>query len=188
MRGRDVVKKYKFFINVVVAYYGLFRKKTLIKKLERKKYKTSLFAALKRYAILKHISNGVGQNVLIRDGCALLHADGIKIGTNVSIQPQCYLDGYGSIVIGDNVSIAHGVSILSFTHNFDKKDINIKDQGSTKQPIKIGNNVWIGAKATILGNVTIGDNSIIGAGAVVTHDVEPNTIVGGVPAKLIRNR
>ena len=188
MRGRDIAKKYSLFIKMLFVLYKIYSKKTLIKKFERLRYKLGSFVLLKRYVILKHLATSVGENVLIRDGCFILNIDKMSFGKNVSIQPQCYMEGYGTISIGDDVSIAQGVSIISVTHNFSNKELNIKDQGITPQPIKIGNNVWIGAKATILGNVMIGDNSIIGAGAVVTHDVEPNSIVGGVPAKLIRMR
>jgi acetyltransferase-like isoleucine patch superfamily enzyme len=93
----------------------------------------------------------------------------------------CYIQGVNGISFGDNTWIGPGVKIISANHDFKNKKILTKGK-----PIIIGNNVWIGANAVILPEVTIGDNAIIGAGSIVTHDVEKNCIVAGNPAKLIR--
>lgn len=188
MRGRELFKKYKSIITSLCVMYSLLPNRCLKRRYERIRYKVGLVYVLKRYVILKTLCKQIGDNVLVRDGCFLLNPEELEIGCNVSIQPQCYIDSFGGIVIGDDVSIAQGVSIISHTHNFSSVEEKIKNQGSSKLPIRIGNNVWIGAQAIILGNVKIGNNSIIGAGAVVKHDVEPNTIVAGVPARLIKRR
>ena len=77
---------------------------------------------------------------------------------------------------------------MSEEHIYIDRNLPIKDQGKTYAPVTIKDNVWIGAKATILSGVTIGTGAIVGAGAVVTKDVPENSIVAGVPARIIKNR
>ena len=106
-----------------------------------------------------------------------------KIGKNVFINFDCTFLDLGGITIEDNVMLAPKVSLLSEGHPISSKD----RQTLTTGKIHIKKNAWIGANATILQGVTIGENSIVAAGSVVSKDVEPNTIVGGVPAKFIKN-
>lgn len=106
----------------------------------------------------------------------------ITIGENVFINSGCRFQDQGGIYIGDETLIGHNVVLATLNHGASpsqRHDIIVS-------PITIGKNVWIGASATILSGVTIGDNAIVAAGAVVTKDVEQGTIVGGVPAKLIK--
>jgi acetyltransferase-like isoleucine patch superfamily enzyme len=104
-----------------------------------------------------------------------------KIGKNVFINFNCTLLDLGGITIEDNVLIGPNVSILSEGH-----PIEPKERHSLKpKSIHIKNNAWIGAGATILQGVTIGENAIVAAGAVVSKDVPNNVIVGGIPAKII---
>lgn len=112
----------------------------------------------------------------------------IKIGNNVGINHYCFIGVRGDIEIGDNVIFGPRVNVFSENHNFDRTDIPIKEQGVTKDKTVIGNDVWIGANASIMSGVKIGDGCIIAAGAVVSKDVEDFSIVGGVPAKLIKKR
>lgn len=107
----------------------------------------------------------------------------IIIGKNVFINSGCHFQDQGGIVIGDNTLIGHNVVIATLNHNI------APDKRASLIPasIIIGNNVWIGSNATILPGVTIGDNSVIAAGAVVTKAVPSDVIVGGVPAKIIRH-
>lgn len=88
-------------------------------------------------------------------------------------------------MIGNDVSIAHRVSIISVSHTFDEPGIPIRDQAIAKMPVTIGNNVWIGAGACVLGGVRISDNVVIGANAVVTRSIEEVGVYAGVPARLI---
>lgn len=106
-----------------------------------------------------------------------------KIGKGVFINFDCTFLDLGGITIEDNVMLAPNVSLLSEGHPV---DINSR-QTLTVGKIHIKRNAWIGAGATILQGVTIGENSIVAAGAVVAMDVPDNTIVGGVPAKIIKN-
>ncbi|MEE1129081.1 MAG: sugar O-acetyltransferase [Methanobrevibacter sp.] len=107
----------------------------------------------------------------------------IHLGDNVFINSGCRFQDQGGIFIGNNALIGHNVVLATLNH-----EENPKKRGNLiPAPIKIGNDVWIGSNATILAGVTIGDGAIIAAGAVVTRDVAENTIVGGVPAKYIRD-
>jgi len=110
----------------------------------------------------------------------------MHIGQNCRINENVFIQG---AIIGDNVLIAPNVAILSVSHIHDDVTIPIVEQGETEpDPPKIGNGVWLGRNVVVLKGVKIGDNSIVAAGAIVTKDVAPNTIVGGVPARLIKNR
>lgn len=106
----------------------------------------------------------------------------ITVGKSVFINSCCNFQDQGGIRIGDGSLIGHKVVLATLNHG-----LAPEDRGSLYPlPIVIGKNVWVGASATILPGVTIGDNAIIAAGAVVTKDVARNTIVAGVPAKVIK--
>ena len=106
----------------------------------------------------------------------------IIVGKNVFFNSGCRLQDHGGIFIGDNVLFGHNVVLATLDHDLDpaKRDL------LHCAPIRIGNDVWVGANATITKGVTIGDGAVIAAGAVVTRNVPPRTVVGGVPAKVIR--
>ena len=106
----------------------------------------------------------------------------ITIGNNVFINADCKFQDQGGIFIGDGVLIGHGVVLATLNHDLDPE----KRQQLHPAPIRIGNRVWIGANATVTSGVTIGDNAVIAAGAVVNKDVPENAVVGGVPAKFIK--
>jgi acetyltransferase-like isoleucine patch superfamily enzyme len=114
--------------------------------------------------------------------------EGIIINDGVGIAPNGFIAARGQIVIGKDTIIGPYVKIHSENHNFDDVNKSIRLQGDTRLGISIGSDCWIGSNVTILDGVHIGDKCIIGAGAVVTHDVDDFSIVGGVPAKLIRYR
>lgn len=111
---------------------------------------------------------------------------GIQIGSNSAIGAQSYLGGQGGISIGDNVIIGPGVRIFSENHNFDDRSRVIRLQGESRQGVSIDNNVWVGSGVTILDGVNISSNVVIAAGSVITKDVHMNSLVGGVPAKLLK--
>lgn len=106
----------------------------------------------------------------------------IHFGKNVFVNAGCKFQDHGGIYIGDNALIGHNCVMATINH--DPRPSHRAD--NIPAPIHIGHNVWIGANVTILGGVTIGENAIVAAGAVVTKDVVPNTVVGGVPAKFIK--
>lgn len=107
----------------------------------------------------------------------------IRIGRDVFINACCHFQDHGGIVLGDGCQIGHNVVFATLNHGMAPED----RRTTYPAPIILGRNVWVGANATILQGVTIGDNAIVGAGAVVTKDVAANTVVGGVPAKYLRD-
>lgn len=106
----------------------------------------------------------------------------IHIGKNVFLNMGCKFQDQGGIFIGDGALIGHNVVLATLNHAQSPSD----RASMIPAPIHIGKNVWIGANATVLPGVTIGDGAIVAAGAVVAKDVPENTIVGGVPARIIR--
>lgn len=106
----------------------------------------------------------------------------ITVGRDVFINACCHFQDHGGVTIGDGCQIGHNVVFATLNHGLSPED----RQNTYPAPIVLGRNVWVGSNATILQGVIIGDNAVIAAGAVVTKDVEPATIVGGVPAKVIR--
>ncbi|WP_026632565.1 acyltransferase [Dyadobacter alkalitolerans] len=112
----------------------------------------------------------------------------IRIGNGVGIGQFASLGGSGGLTIEQNCIIGQYFSCHPENHNYDRLDVLIKDQGTTRAAIKIGENCWIGAKVTILAGVEVGRNSIIAAGAVVTKSMPENSIIAGVPAKVIKSR
>ena len=112
----------------------------------------------------------------------------LTIGDHVYFSQRVKIVCHNSIEIGDDCIIAHDVHFYDHDHNFDDRNTPIRLQGLKSAPIKLGRNVWIGAKATILKGVMIGEGAVVGAGAVVTKDIPAFAIAGGVPAKVIKMR
>ncbi len=122
----------------------------------------------------------VEPNVYISNGKGLQIGENCRINENVFIQEA---------LIGNNVLIAPNVAILSVSHNHDRIDVPIVNHGNTApQPPIIEDDVWLARNVIIMPGITIGKGAIVAAGAVVTKDVASYTIVGGVPAKLIKQR
>ena len=92
----------------------------------------------------------------------------------------------GPVTIGHHVNLAQGITVTALNHKFKNPDIRIDEQGVSTKPVVIGNDIWVGANAVILPGITIGDHSVIAAGAIVTKDVPPHSLVAGVPAKVIK--
>ena len=107
----------------------------------------------------------------------------IHVGRGVFINACCHFQDHGGVTIGDGSQIGHNVVFATLNHGIEPE----RRKYTVPAPIIVGKNVWIGSNSTILSGVTIGDNSIVGAGAVVTHDVPANAIVAGVPARKIKD-
>lgn len=187
-RGRDLFKKVERILAIYTKMYSLLPRRARLCLLNKKRHKTGMIQLGLRYALVKSLAKKVGENVRINENVYLFNIHNISIGSNVSIWPMSYIEGSGGVLIGNDVSIAHSVTIMSEEHEYSDRSLPIKDQGKTYAPVTIMDNVWIGAKATILSGVTIGTGAIVGAGAVVTKDVPDNSIVAGVPAKVIKTR
>ena len=133
----------------------------------------------------KLMLNHCGKNVNIEKGAQF--SNNISLGDNSGIGVNAFISPY--VTIGNDVMMGPECMMYSTNHNFERTDIPMWKQGFSKeQPIVIEDDVWIGGRVIILGGVRVGKGSIIGAGSVVTKDVEPYSIVGGNPAKLIRKR
>ncbi len=135
----------------------------------------------------------IGANTLVMHG-AVLHVynfrkiphSGIQIGCDSLIGEYSVIRGQGGVTIGNRVYTSPMVQIIAVNHVFDNIDRSFTEQGITAQGIVIEDDVWIGAGAVITDGVHVGCGAVIGAGAVVTKDVDPHTVVGGVPAHFIR--
>lgn len=135
-------------------------------------------------------SISLDDNVIIGGHTEITHFNNaqLHVGKNAQLGGHLELILGGDITIGQNVLIGPGCKIISFSHNFDDRQKLIMDQGISSHEIVIKDDVWIGANAVILAGVTIGTGSVIAAGAVVATNVPPFSVVGGVPAKIIRKR
>lgn len=114
------------------------------------------------------------------------YGKGLKMGNNSAVGDFTHFGAAGGIEIGNDVIMGSYISFHSENHNFLDSSKLIREQGVTSKGIKVGNNVWVGAKATFLDGCIVGDNSVVAAGAVVNGIYPDNSIIGGVPAKVIK--
>jgi len=110
----------------------------------------------------------------------------IKIGNHVGIGEFSYLGGAGGLEIGNNTIIGQYFSAHPENHNYENTELLIREQGVSRKGIKVGSNCWIGAKVTLLDGVHIGNNCIVAAGSIVTKSFSDNLVIGGVPAKVLK--
>lgn len=151
-----------FFINRIVTYLPMHDIRNFLYRLCRVK---------------------IGRGTRLYVGTHIRISKNLVIGNNCNVLNDVFLDAAGGLTIGNDVSISFRSLILTGGHDVDDSYFR-----ADHQPIKINDHVWIGSNATILKGVTIGEGAVVCAGAVVTKDVQPYTIVGGVPAKVIGNR
>jgi acetyltransferase-like isoleucine patch superfamily enzyme len=127
--------------------------------------------------------------ILDRDTTIEVGSGGVlAVGARVIFGHHCTIGANEKIEIGDDALLAEMVSIRDHDHRFDDLSTPIREQGAVCAPVAIGRDVWIGAKATVVKGVTVGDGAVVGANAVVTHDMPPHAIVGGIPARVIKMR
>ena len=122
----------------------------------------------------------IGENSRIMPPVNVVRGNKVKIGRNVVIMNNSLFMAAGGITIDDDVMVAANAQLISNNHDL------YDHQVLTCKPVHLKRNCWIGAGATILPGITVGENAVVAAGAVVTKNVEPNTVVGGNPAKIIR--
>ncbi len=116
------------------------------------------------------------------------HEGVVSIGAKSVLGQECTVSCYQHVSIGRECIIADRSMLIDFDHHTAETETPVRLQGIYKRDVRIGNNVWMGYGACVLRGVTVGDNSVVGTNAVVTHDVPDNAVVGGVPARLIRMR
>lgn len=149
------------------------------------------FTELDGYALNKII---LGENVKIGAYSKLLSTShlatlgvGLKIGNNSAVGDFTHFGAAGGIEIGNDVIMGSYVSFHSENHNFEDTSKLIREQGVHSKGIKIGNNIWVGAKVTFLDGVEMGNNCVVAAGAIVKGVFPNNVVIGGVPAKILKH-
>ena len=127
----------------------------------------------------------LGRHSVVESFCCINNAVGdVVIGDHTRIGIHNTI--IGPVTIGSHVNLAQGITVTALNHNFSDTTKRIDEQGISTKPVNIGDDVWIGANAVVLPGVTIGRHVVVAAGAVVTCDVPDNVVVGGVPAKIIK--
>jgi len=128
----------------------------------------------------------LGTKSVIESYCCINNAVGdVLIGNHTRIGIHNTI--IGPVTIGNHVNLAQGITVTALNHNFIDTTLRIDEQGISTNPVVIGDDVWIGANAVILPGVTIGRHVVVAAGAVVTKDVPDNCVVGGIPAKVLKD-
>jgi len=131
-----------------------------------------------------YVSNmRIGAGSSVHRKCRIYHPRNIQIGRNSVINYGVLLDGRGGLSIGNNVSVSEGTAIITLSHDIDDKDFSL-----VGAPVTIGDRVFVGSYARILPGVVLGEGAVVASGSVVTRDVAPHIVVGGVPARYIRDR
>jgi len=136
-----------------------------------------------RNLIYRTFGMRIGRGSHIYGGVEVRNPRGIMIGTGTSIGHNVILDGRGGLVIGNNVNFSSGVWVWTVEH-----DVASPDFKGSSAPVAVEDYAWLSCRVTVLPGITLGEGAVVAAGAVVTKDVEPYTIVGGVPAKKIGER
>lgn len=125
----------------------------------------------------------------IGHGCKIrCHEGAVSVGAKSVMGQECTISAFQHVSVGRECVIADRVMMIDFDHGMAEVERPIREQGIYKRDVRVGHNVWIGYGACVLRGCAVGDNAVIGANAVVTADVDPNAVVGGVPARLIRMR
>ena len=138
----------------------------------------------KKEELIRKLFGSAGKTPFVNPNFRCEFGQNIHVGDNFYANYDCVILDGAPVTIGDDVLLAPKVGMYTSNHLFDAKERKLG--GCIAKPIRIGNRCWIGACVSITHGVTIGDNTIIGAGSVVTHDIPANVIAAGVPAKVIR--
>lgn len=131
----------------------------------------------------------IGGFVWIGEGCAFrAHEGSLRIGRKTTFGGKNTINCYNDVEIGEEGLWADNIYVVDFEHWYIDAHMSIRSQGIRKEHVRIGPNVWVGEKATILRGVTVGEGSVIGAMSLVNRDVPPYAVVGGVPARILKYR
>lgn len=130
----------------------------------------------------------VGEGSFYLDQIVWLNGDHIDLGDRVGFNHGCYVNGYGGLVIGDDTIVGPGTMIHTANHDTGDLDRPISGQGWKGAPVHIGAGCWIGMGVCILPGVRLGDGCVVGAGSIVTDDVESLAVVAGNPARVLKSR
>jgi maltose O-acetyltransferase len=141
-----------------------------------------------RGAACRWIFRSAGRNINIERNAYFGSGSKLSIGHNSGLGLSAWLSTRGGLTIGDDVMIGPEVMIFTTNHRMDRLDVPMREQGAYDEPVVIGDDVWIGARAILLPGIRVGSGAVIAAGSVVTRDVPAGAIVGGNPARVIRMR
>ena len=185
------MKNLKSFIKYLLIKHPSELGGDLLRKKYYKKYFSHSFFKIPQNVIINEIKNvKIGVYFRVCPGVKFFTENGgkIEIGDNFFANFGCFFSSDSAkIIVGNNCLIGPDVVLINSNHGI-KKNKLIRLQKNISSDVIIGNDVWIGAKSVILPGVTIGDGAVIAAGSIVNKDVAPYSIVGGVPAKLIKER
>ena len=163
----------RWFMRLLAPLYQHRGKHSVIHRSARMDTPPYRLFSLGNYSVIESfacINNAVGDVII---------GDHTRIGLHNTI--------IGPVDIGNHVNLAQGITVTALNHNFSDTIKRIDEQGVSTNPVTIEDDVWVGANAVILPGVTIGEHCVVAAGAVVTKDVPPHSLVAGVPAKVIKN-
>lgn len=163
----------RWFMRLLAPLYQHRGKHSVIHRSARMDTPPYRLFSLGNYSVIESfacINNAVGDVII---------GDHTRIGLHNTI--------IGPVDIGSHVNLAQGITVTALNHNFSDTNKRIDEQGVSTNPVTIEDDVWVGANAVILPGVTIGEHCVVAAGAVVTKDVPPHSLVAGVPAKVIKN-
>jgi maltose O-acetyltransferase len=138
-----------------------------------------------RRSLLRRFGVTIAGRSTLHGGTYLTHPARLFVGERCFVNRNCYFDLEGEVSLGDGSTVGHGVTFITTRH--DLGDSRHRAGATSAAAIAVGAGAWIGANATLLAGVTIGNGAVVAAGAVVVSDVAPDTLVGGVPAKLLRH-
>jgi acetyltransferase-like isoleucine patch superfamily enzyme len=141
-----------------------------------------------RFAVTRDADVRFGAGCVLDYGFTLESMGRLVVGDRTVFGHHCTVAAERSVVIGADCLLGELVSVRDHDHAFDRSDIEILYQGRSTAPVLIGDDVWVGAKATITRGVTIGDGAVVGAHAVVTHDLPAGCVAVGIPARIVRMR
>ena len=150
-----------------------------------------VFQAFADYVKMRRLRRGIpviGEDFRVNQGVIIKGRGNLRIGRHVHFNDHVWINARGGVTFGDNVQVGCYVIIHSANHRYRDRDLLITQQGHDEKPVTIGSDVWIGGGAIILPGVSFGDGVVVGAGSVVTKDVEPYNVVVGVPAKTMTKR
>ena len=163
----------RWFMRLLAPLYQHRGKHSVIHRSARMDTPPYRLFSLGNYSVIESfacINNAVGDVII---------GDHTRIGLHNTI--------IGPVDIGSHVNLAQGITVTALNHNFSDTNKRIDEQGVSTNPVTIEDDVWVGANAVILPGVTIGEHCVVAAGAIVTKDVPPHSLVAGVPAKVIKN-
>ena len=163
----------RWFMRLLAPLYQHRGKHSVIHRSARMDTPPYRLFSLGNYSVIESfacINNAVGDVII---------GDHTRVGLHNTI--------IGPVDIGNHVNLAQGITVTALNHNFSDTNKRIDEQGVSTNPVTIEDDVWVGANAVILPGVTIGEHCVVAAGAVVTKDVPPHSLVAGVPAKVIKS-